>query len=239
MNDGKHAGYAQKYNCLTLMNKDVCFIIPHRNRQQHLQLLLQELPSDSICVVHQTDTLKFNRGALLNLGFLHTDAQAVVFHDCDLVPDAAMLQHYMQPWPTPVVHFGCRFSRYNNTKAYFGGVTGFQRDAFPGFSNRYWGWGGEDDSLLKRCKGMRIHRPETGSYTDLEFLPTARSKLDRLGPHNKCMDKWEVRDSEVFNDSDNHNTLAQVHVDKKVVDGVLHIRADLSRLSKCQTAARG
>ena len=200
------------------INKDVCFVIPHRNREEHLRILLQTLPTQQACVVHQQDNCKFNRGALLNIGFMHTDAPTVVFHDCDLVPDDDMLALYMAPWPAPVVHFGCRFTRYNNTHTYFGGVTGFQRQAFPGFSNRYWGWGGEDDSLLKRCKGTRIHRPDTGRYTDLEFLPTARDKLNRLTRDNKCMDKWEVRDSEVFY-SDNHNTIAHVPVHKQTLDG--------------------
>jgi len=44
-----------------------------------------------------------------------------------------------------------------------GGVTAFTRDQFEkvnGYSNRFWGWGGEDDEMFLRvrAKGMNIVR---------------------------------------------------------------------------------
>ena len=188
---------------------DVSVVIPFRNRYDHLRILLRNvrdfLPEDTeYVVVEQGPSRKFNRGLLLNVGFNATDRERVIFHDVDLVPDEALASQYSAPWPRPVVHFGCRFQRYNNTSSYFGGVVGFHRHAFPGFSNRYFGWGGEDDSLRRRCRHP-VARPTTGAYTDLEFLPTVRNKLDRLDATTKCTDKWEVRDSECYA-SDNHTT---------------------------------
>lgn len=189
---------------------DVSVVIPFRDRHAHLRILLQNMqpmlpPETEYLVVEQSDGRKFNRGLLLNVGFNACTRERVIFHDVDLVPNRDLADQYTSPWPRQVMHFGCRFNRYNNTSAYFGGVTGFVRQAFPGFSNRYYGWGGEDDSLRRRCRHA-IGRPTHGAYTDLEFLPTVRSKLDRLDATTKCTDKWEVRDSECYVEDNHHTT---------------------------------
>jgi hypothetical protein len=61
----------------------------------------------------------------------------------------------------------------------FGGITIFTKEQFwkiNGFSNEYWGWGGEDDDLYKRVvsSGMAIMRPDANM---------ARYKMIR-GPHH-------------------------------------------------------
>lgn len=179
---------------------DVSIVVPYRNREQHLNLwnkFVADALGDmvEILLVEQIDTLPFNRGCLLNIGFNHCTGERVIFHDVDLVPDHQLLQQYCSPWPAAVVHFGARFSRYNNTKSYFGGVTGFFRDAFPGFPNKFWGWGGEDDVLYKRTQ-TRIHRPSKGCYTDLEFIKTAKQKSKSLRPCEKCCNRWELKASD-------------------------------------------
>ena len=189
---------------------DISSVVPFRDRHEHLRIFLQHMqqfaPQEvEYIVVEQSAGLKFNRGLLLNVGFNVSHRERVIFHDVDLVPDSQLLQQYTQAWPRPVMHFGCRFGRYNNTKTYFGGVVGFCRHAFPGFSNRYFGWGGEDDSLRRRCRHA-VGRPTTGAYTDLEFLPHVHQKLDRLDHCTKCTDKWEVRDSECYADDNHHTT---------------------------------
>ena len=55
-------------------------------------------------------------------------------------------------------HFGSLLSKFNNKlvyQEYIGGVTLFNKEHFEfinGFSNKYWGWGFEDDDLLYRCR---------------------------------------------------------------------------------------
>lgn len=57
---------------------------------------------------------------------------------------------------------------------YFGGVSAMTVDQFRainGFSNSFWGWGGEDDDLFNRVKHkkLKISRPTdgVGRYTML------------------------------------------------------------------------
>ena len=152
-----------------------------------------KLPATAeLLVVEQSDHRSFNRGLLLNVGFNASKGTRVIMHDCDLLPDDEMLQSYLSPEWQVVTHFGCRFNRYNNSPSYFGGVVGFPRHLFPGFSNLYFGWGGEDDSLFQRCKHAPIYRPTRGNYMDLEDMPTPRDKLKTLRTQDKCMNKWEL-----------------------------------------------
>lgn len=57
---------------------------------------------------------------------------------------------------------------------YFGGVTAMSRTHFElinGFSNIFWGWGGEDDDLYYRTKGHNLnitrYPPEVACYHSL------------------------------------------------------------------------
>ena len=196
------------------LHVDVSIVLPYRDRREHLSAWMQAvrprlLPPVEIVVVEQSCHRKFNRGQLLNVGFNIARGKRIIFHDCDLVPDDTMLLQYVGPWDS-VTHFGCQFRRYNNTDRYFGGVVGFPRHLFPGFSNKFYGWGGEDDSLLYRCGTMPVMRPVVGKYMDLENLPTVQDKLNQLTRDTKCMDKWETRAAD-DPASDNHTTTTAIY----------------------------
>ncbi len=220
-------------------------VIPFRNRHAHLRQWLHDmhrvLPRRAIrVVVEQCDNQKFNRGALLNVGFeraVQLGARRVIFHDVDLVPTRDLARMYFDRWPSPVVHFGARFARYNNSEHYFGGVVGYDVDYFPGFSNKFYGWGGEDDSLYRRtCKNL-ISRPQIGEYRDLENMPTVKHKLNSLRVRDKCTNKRELlRCDDAQND--NHHSLRCVkHYDRQHGAEWLHVR--LPKSGKYQTADQG
>lgn len=186
-------------------------VIPYRGRKMHLDCVLARFQHLNVVVVEQCDALPFNRGALLNIGYCKAraeGAQRVLMHDCDLVPDDTLLRMYLEPWPMPVVHFGARFRRYNNSKNYFGGVHGFCAGDFPGYPNHFWGWGGEDDALRTRVNLRNTTYARRGEYLDLEGYPTAKDKLKTLRPNEKCTDRWEKIASDCARDDDHrHNTL--------------------------------
>ena len=124
------------------------------------------------------DGRKFNRGQLLNSGFLavqqmHPSLTTVVFHDVDLLPATDMVASYLQP-PAEgtALHLASGWRKYAYP-GFIGGVVSFRPAdfrRFNGFPNNYWGWGCEDDQL--RCRmmhfGMRSVAHEGGSFTDLD-----------------------------------------------------------------------
>ncbi|XP_009878207.1 PREDICTED: beta-1,4-galactosyltransferase 4 [Charadrius vociferus] len=154
----------------------VAILIPHRNREKHLLYLLEHLHpflqrqqlDYGIYVIHQAGSTKFNRAKLLNVGYLEAlkemNWDCFIFHDVDLVPENDFNVYMCDKQPKHLVvgrnNTGYRL-RY---KGYFGGVTALTRDQFSkvnGFSNNYWGWGGEDDDLRIRVEmqKMRVVRP--------------------------------------------------------------------------------
>ncbi|NXS96918.1 B4GT4 galactosyltransferase, partial [Jacana jacana] len=162
----------------------VAILIPHRNREKHLLYLLEHLHpflqrqqlDYGIYVIHQAGSTKFNRAKLLNVGYLEALKEAnwdcFIFHDVDLVPENDFNSYMCDGQPKHLV-VGRNSTGYRlRYKGYFGGVTALTRDQFSkvnGFSNSYWGWGGEDDDLRIRVQihNMKVVRPsaEVGRYT--------------------------------------------------------------------------
>lgn len=181
-------------------------VIPYRDRKTHLDCILARFARFHVVVVEQCDNRRFNRGALLNIGFnkaLSLGAKRVILHDCDLVPDDTLLTMYTDDWPRPIVHFGARFRRYNNWKTYFGGVHGFHVDFFPGYPNQFWGWGGEDDALRTRVELKDVTYAKKGEYLDLEGYSTAKQKLQHTPYSIRCANKHELLRTDCRSD-DNH-----------------------------------
>ncbi|NWI67872.1 B4GT4 galactosyltransferase, partial [Todus mexicanus] len=168
--------------CSTLQH--VAILIPHRNREKHLLYLLEHLHpflqrqqlDYGIYVIHQAGSTKFNRAKLMNVGYLEALKEAnwdcFIFHDVDLLPENDYNIYMCDRQPKHLV------AGRNNTgyrlryQGYFGGVTALTRDQFSkvnGFSNSYWGWGGEDDDLRIRVEiqKMSVVRPpaDVGRYT--------------------------------------------------------------------------
>jgi hypothetical protein len=167
----------------------------------------ERLPDVKVFVVHQTPGKKFNRGVLLNVGFLQAYKECpeithVVTHDVDLIPSEELVELYKcVPHPRSVIHFARRFERYagslETNPDYIGGVVSIRTEDFialNGYPNLFWGWGGEDDELSRRIRaaGMRLFAPTCGSYRDLEGL-TIKQKVRvlQMGTE-RCMTKHEL-----------------------------------------------
>lgn len=165
------------------MNHKLGIIVPYRNRPEQLEVFknsIQDYIKDieyELIVVDQQDENDFNRGKLLNIGFLHAkqkNCDYVVFHDIDMLPDevdysfCGEVTHLIGSLDLPEGYSRDLFDTY------FGGVTLFPSklfEAINGYTNRYYGWGFEDDNLLLRCK-------ELGLKLDHKKIPqTARNGI--------------------------------------------------------------
>jgi hypothetical protein len=164
-------------------------IVPYKNREEHLSIfkkhiteyLSKEEIQFELIIVEQSDNKPFNRGKLLNIGFLEAKrlgCNYVVFHDVDMLPIEVDYSY-----SNKVLHLATNFisdTNYNKETfdSYFGGVTMFPTNIFEkinGYSNEYWGWGFEDDDLLKRCMdndietNSNILRNKQTNITGLNF----------------------------------------------------------------------
>lgn len=148
-------------------NHKLGVIVPYRDRPTHLNEFKKRMAvylekrkiNYEIFIIDQDHARQFNRGMLLNIGFkyaLKNKCDYVVFHDIDMLPLSVDYSYSESP-----IHMATHFNLEPGANKreifdqYFGGVTMFTAEDFikiNGYSNKYWGWGFEDDDLLLRCK---------------------------------------------------------------------------------------
>jgi len=135
-------------------------IVPYRDRADHLAKFIPHykhlFPQANIIVVEQDDQEPFNRGFLLNIGYLHSKSAYIIFHDIDMIL-ASGQQHYLKPAirPTMLATHVQQFGYRMPFKEYFGGVTMFSAldfESVDGYCNLFTGWGSEDNELYDRVK---------------------------------------------------------------------------------------
>lgn len=137
--------------------RDTTFVIPYRDRQSHLDTFIPHLTrylqnadfTWQIVVVEQDAGKPFNRGKLLNIGFIESESNYFVFHDVDMLP---VTVDYSPCFGVKQLA-GNRVQRVD----FLGGVTMFQSATFyqcGGYHNDYF-CRAEDNEMrfhLRRCK---------------------------------------------------------------------------------------
>lgn len=81
-----------------------------------------------------------------------------IFHDVDLLPGDDLALYYTN-FPKAPTHIARVWDRYSNNPKYFGGIVAFSASDMKrinGYPNNFWGWGGEDDEMQKRCEALGI-----------------------------------------------------------------------------------
>jgi hypothetical protein len=114
------------------------------------QFLLQSQMPFKIFIIEQSqDHRKFNRGKLLNVGFVLAESEGYtnfVLHDVDLLPSLDLLPYYARrPLGDETVHIAKIWNRYNLNPEYFGGIVNFSKEQYEkvnGYPNNFWGKSG-------------------------------------------------------------------------------------------------
>ncbi|OON15248.1 N-acetyllactosaminide 3-alpha-galactosyltransferase, partial [Opisthorchis viverrini] len=167
---------SQNRRCDVSDHSAVTIIIPLRNRWHQVPALLSTLipllRKQKIChrifIVEQADDAPFNRAKLFNVGFVEAIKLfrfgCVIFHDVDLVPINDLNPYGCDKEVSKnVIHLGVGLDVRNFKLSYpqlVGGVLKMTTEQFVsvnGFSNKYWGWGQEDDDMERRLRRRNLN----------------------------------------------------------------------------------
>lgn len=159
-------------------NRKVIVFIPIRNREKELTILLNRLEKifkkqnlDYKCyILVQSDKKKFNKGKLINSGFNEAIndnfSDNLIFHDVDVYPKFDNIINYFHnnkktirhPYghliPDPYLRSGKIVKHETLSSIFMIDKNLFKK--INGFSNHFWGWGGEDTDLEHRALTFKI-----------------------------------------------------------------------------------
>ncbi|KAJ8254974.1 hypothetical protein GJAV_G00199490 [Gymnothorax javanicus] len=174
----------------------MALLVPFRERFEELLVFVPYMHSflnkkkirHQIFIINQMDHFRFNRASLINVGFLESgnDTDYIAMHDVDLLPLNEALDygfpdqgpfHVASPELHPLYHY----------KTYVGGILLLTKQHYQmcnGMSNRFWGWGREDDEFYRRLRtaGLELFRPvgiTTGYKTFRHIHDPAWRKRDQ------------------------------------------------------------
>jgi len=138
------------------------FIIPYRNRKEHLDefikrftKMVKEDLDAQFYIIHQIHPGAFNRGALLNIGFMEackTRSDGLfIFHDVDVYPTYWGAIDYHTAHGEVRHPIGLKNENIGTICCFWKS----EYEAVNGFPN-YWGWGIEDVTIMYRLKRLHI-----------------------------------------------------------------------------------
>ncbi|KAK6622496.1 hypothetical protein RUM44_002308 [Polyplax serrata] len=199
-------GGSQETNNLITFNHKLALLVPFRDRFNELlkfaphmtRFLRQQSINHEIYILNQVDGYRFNRASLINVGFQFTknECDYIAMHDVDLLPLNNQLRY---DYPrngvfhisSPSLH-----PKYDYP-TFVGGILLVKREDFElvnGMSNRYWGWGLEDDEFYVRLKdaNIEVFRPTNITTNKQNTFWHFHDKQVRKRDTQKCFNQREV-----------------------------------------------
>ncbi|XP_049776475.1 beta-1,4-galactosyltransferase 7-like [Schistocerca cancellata] len=224
-------------------------LVPFRDRFDELlefvphmhKFLKKQNVNHHIFVLNQIDSYRFNRAALINVGFREVCPQCdyIAMHDVDLLPLNPQLSYgYPEKGPfhvaSPQLHPRCNYSTFA------GGILLIKREDFQkvnGMSNKYWGWGLEDDEFYIRLKEakLQISRPlnvtteKTNTFRHMQH-DSVRRKRDKT----RCFNQIQLTDDRVLETGLNTVSYNLTEIREMSIDGdratVLNVKLHCDKL---------
>nr|CAD7445378.1 unnamed protein product [Timema bartmani]CAD7459691.1 unnamed protein product [Timema tahoe] len=181
-------------------------LVPFRDRFEELMVFAPHIHNflngqninHNIYVLNQVDNYRFNRASLINVGFRLSRAECdyIAMHDVDLLPQNTHLSYtYPELGPfhvaSPELH-----PRYHYP-TFVGGILLVKREHFEkvnGMSNKYWGWGLEDDEFYVRLKeaSLNVTRPTNITTGKENSFKHTHDRTRRKRDTAKCFNQREV-----------------------------------------------
>jgi len=211
-------GLLRPQDCNSPAGYKLAIIIPFRDttasaiRVQQLKFLLfymipvliRQKLTFRFYIINQTAGSPFNRAKLLNIGFLEASQDynfdCFIFHDVDLILEDDRCLYRCDGTPQ---HYSVAIDKFHYRLPYrkiFGGITQFEKNDFlaiNGYSNEYWGWGGEDDDMFRRVTvagGFKIRRPSS-RYARYRMMSHSREKTNaRNSKRRQLVNRWRFAD---------------------------------------------
>jgi len=189
-------------------DQTLAIIVPFRDRDTHLRFWLQHMIGNfieqklsfTIFVAEQEGNGTFNKGQLMNTAYKWAIKQNMfdcfVFHDVDMIAEETQnIYHCKENAAYNLSPLIDKFN-YSENSIYsnhltVGGATAFkawQFDRVDGYSNEYWGWGGEDDDLAMKLRLRRI--PLRRAPFNIARFKMIRHERDKGNPVNE--NRWNL-----------------------------------------------
>ncbi|TRY63086.1 hypothetical protein TCAL_13671, partial [Tigriopus californicus] len=168
-------GLFKPKECGSFCESRSVILVPYRNRTDNLipflsyihPFLQRQGIEYQIVFISQsmTTSVDFNRGALINIGFLyamnrssiHQPWNCIIIHDVDHLPESEDNIYTCSDVP---IHMNSNDNGLGLPyQTYFGGVGSIKPGQFKavnGLPNRYFGWGGEDDDFQERLNRLGL-----------------------------------------------------------------------------------
>ncbi|CAD5113988.1 DgyrCDS3152 [Dimorphilus gyrociliatus] len=182
-------------NCVSFQR--VAIIIPYRARDSHLKILVHHLHKIltgqqihyRIFIAEQISPRDFNKGALMNAGYLEMQKlfqfDCVIFHDVDMLMEDGRHMYNCIKTPRHIGPYVNKFHYINRWLAHVGGVFAISKSHFEhlnGYNTLFYGWGDEDDDMQKRIVASRMRI--TRFKHPLSAFTMLKHKSDKTNPVN-------------------------------------------------------